>query len=87
MVFHLCVRNFLINAFYIEYLGCRYGNGSDACVSAGFSRATSERPHHEVKSDTSRGLAHTERSGVAAGHGQHSHNSVTDGGGRAVPAL
>ena len=48
MVFHLCVRNFLINAFYIEYLGCRCGNRSDACVSAGFSRATSERPHYEV---------------------------------------
>ena len=35
-------------------LGCRYGNRSDTCVSVGFSRATSERPHHEVKSDTSR---------------------------------
>ena len=48
MVFHLCVRNFLINAFYIEYLGCRCGNRSDACDSVGFSRATSECPHHEV---------------------------------------
>ena len=54
MVFHLCVRNFLINAFYIEYLGCRCGNRSDACDSVGFSRATSECPHHEVKSDTCR---------------------------------
>ena len=29
-------------------LGSRYGNRSDTCVSVGFSRATSERPHHEV---------------------------------------
>ncbi|MDY6412306.1 MAG: hypothetical protein SPL28_04845 [Bacteroidales bacterium] len=35
-------------------LGCRYGNRSDTCDSVGFSRATSERPHHEVKSDTPR---------------------------------
>ena len=35
-------------------LGCRYGNRSDTCVSVGFSRATSERPHHEVNSDTPR---------------------------------
>ena len=61
MVFYLCVRNFLINAFYIEYLGCRYGNRSDTCDSVGFSHATSERPHHEVKSDTSRGLVTSRR--------------------------
>ena len=44
----------VIIASYNVYLGCRYGNRSDTCVSVGFSRATSERPHHEVKSDTPR---------------------------------
>lgn len=48
MVFHYAPTIFSIIVFYIGFLGCRCGNGSDACVSVGFSRATSERPHREV---------------------------------------
>ena len=54
MVFHLCVRNFLINAFYIEFSGVVMTIERTLAIAAGFRRATSERPHHEVKSDTPR---------------------------------
>ena len=59
----------------------------DTCVSVVFQPCDFGASPPRGVSDTSRCLAQTQRSGVAAGHGQHSHDSVTDGGGTATPSI
>ena len=66
-------------------LGCRYGNRSDTCVSVGFSRATSERPHHEVKATRPDDWRKRSAAELRQVMGSTLTLSVTDGGVTAAP--